>query len=58
MKNENFICPNCGAMFNRNKQYFAILQAQNTINKIMGNKNIKDLCGNCNYFEEEEQYAF
>lgn len=54
MKNENFICPNCGAMFNRNKQYFAILQAQNTINKIMGNKNIKDLCGNCNYFEEEE----
>lgn len=53
MENGSFICPNCGAMFNRDNHYLAILQAQNTINKIIGNKNIKDLCGNCNYYDEE-----
>mgnify|MGYP000953349008 CR=1 FL=1 len=53
MKDDIFICPKCGKKFERNVHYLGILETQNIINMLMGNKKIIDMCGYCNYFVEE-----
>lgn len=47
---EKFTCPKCGTEWIRNPHYKAILQNQNLINIMMGNKQIIDMCGKCNHF--------
>lgn len=51
---EKFICTNCNTVWIRNAHYKAILQAQNLINTLMGNKQIIDMCGKCNHFVKED----
>lgn len=54
MNNDIFICSKCGAKFERNKHYDAVLKLQNNISMIFGNKKVIDMCGKCNYFEYEK----
>jgi predicted nucleic-acid-binding Zn-ribbon protein len=49
-----FICPKCGTSYLRNEHYLYILNSQNFINQIMGNKLIIDMCSKCNYFVEDK----
>lgn len=46
-----FICPKCGYKVSRDNHYLSILDGQNFVNIMMNNKEIINLCGNCNYFE-------
>lgn len=46
-----FLCPKCNTEWERNGHYNAILQVQNAINAMMGNKQIIDMCGKCNYMK-------
>ncbi|QSF43419.1 hypothetical protein [Paenibacillus tianjinensis] len=47
---EVFTCPKCHAVYERNGHYKAILQNQNMINVMMGNKEFVDMCSKCNSF--------
>lgn len=47
---DKFICPKCNTEWTRSSHYNAIVQTQNLINLMMGNKEITDMCGKCNHF--------
>ena len=51
---DKFTCPNCNTEWERNGHYKAILQTQNLINLMTGNKEIINYCGKCNHFEYKD----
>jgi hypothetical protein len=53
MENE-FICPECNTRVIRTNHYMSILQAQNLVNMLMGNRKITDMCVRCNHFIYED----
>lgn len=51
---EKFVCPKCNSKYERDAHYEAILQSQNVINAMMGNKEIVDMCSKCNHFVNKD----